>query len=78
MSVKGFSFDGGATVEKYDYNALDNKPAIPVVDNTLSNAGYAADAKSVGDEITELKADLNSLGLSVVNGVLNVSYTEEE
>ena len=59
MSVKGFSFDGGATVEKYDYTELDNKPSIPVVDGTLSVSGAAADAKKTGDEITDLKADLN-------------------
>lgn len=59
MSIKGFSFDGGATVEKYDYTELDNKPSIPVVDGTLDVSGAAADAKVVGDEITNLKADLD-------------------
>ncbi len=61
MSVKGFSFDGGATVEKYDYTELDNKPSIPTVDGTLSVSGAAADAKAVGDEITDLKADIDNI-----------------
>ena len=55
MSVKGFSFDGGTTVQKYDYTELDNKPTIPAVDNTLSTAGSSADAKKVGDELSDLK-----------------------
>ena len=43
-------------------------------DKTLSVADKAADAKAVGDEITDLKAEFNQLGLSVVNGALCVTY----
>lgn len=47
-----------------------------IIDNTLTQTEKAADAKKVGDELTSLKSDLNSLGLSVINGILNVTYGE--
>jgi len=46
------------------------------IDNTLSVAGRAADAKKTGDEIDALKEDLNALGLSIVDGLLNITYKE--
>lgn len=49
---------------------------IPQVDNTLTTSGDAADAKKTGDEIDALKEDLNALGLSVVDGLLNITYKE--
>ena len=51
---------------------------VPEVDTTLSTTGAAADAKKTGDEITALKADLNHLGLSVVDGAINVSFIVNE
>lgn len=47
-----------------------------IIDNTLTQTGKAADAKKVGDEIDSLKGDLSALGLSVINGILNVTYGE--
>lgn len=35
MSIKGFNVNG--TLEKYDYNELDNKPSGITVDSALSN-----------------------------------------
>lgn len=52
MSVKGFKFND--TVNKYDYNELDNKPTP---DATLTKTGQAADAKAVGDQLSGLKED---------------------
>lgn len=49
-------------------------PDSPPLDRTLTSSNSAAPADLVGN----LKQDLNSLGLAVVNGVLNVSYAEEE
>lgn len=55
MSVKGFKFND--TVNKYDYNELDNKPTP---DATLTKTGQAADAKAVGDQLSTLKDDLKA------------------
>lgn len=48
-TVKGFNING--TVVKYDYNSLENKLEL---DNTLSIANAAADAKVTGDKIGEI------------------------
>lgn len=48
------------------------------VDTTLTVSGAAADAKVVGDEIAEIKEDLSALGLSVVEGAINITYATEE
>lgn len=52
MSIKGFQI-GNGTVQKYDYNSLDNKLGV---DDTLTVTGAAADAKKTGDEIADLKS----------------------
>jgi len=86
MSIKGFKMSDG-TVKRYDYSALENIET----DNTLSRSGVAADGKAVGDELTNLKEDLeqetmarenlestlNGIGIVVVNGTLCVKYAEE-
>lgn len=59
--------DGSITAEKL---------ASSIFDHTLSVAGKVADAKDVGDKLTDLKSDLSKLGLSVVNGELCVTYAE--
>lgn len=50
--------------------------AAAVIDKTLTIDGAAADAKVVGDELTDVKSDLSDLGLSVVNGTINITYEE--
>ena len=47
-----------------------------VVDDTLSIEGAAADAKKTGDELTSLKEEFTAIGLSVVEGKLNITYQE--
>ena len=61
-------------LKSVQFPGLDDTYTIPQVDTTLAVTGAAADAKKVGDEITELKAEFNQLGLSVVNGALCVTY----
>lgn len=48
------------------FPGLANVYTVPEVDNTLQTSGKAADAKKTGDEISQLKADLDNLepGLS--------------
>ena len=48
------------------------------VDATLTVSGEAADAKVTGDKIAEIKEDLSALGLSVVEGAINITYATEE
>lgn len=49
MAIDSFNING--TLEKYDYNGLENKLEI---DTTLSEAGKCADAQAVGEKISEL------------------------
>ena len=58
------------------FPGLDNTYTIPEIDNTLSTAGKAADAKKTGDELEQLKSDLTKLGFSVVDGKLCQTFTE--
>ena len=56
------------------FPGLDDTYTVPQVDAALATSGAAADAKKVGDELTNLKQEFNQLGLSVVNGALCVTY----
>lgn len=48
-----------------DVGALPSSTSIPAVDNTLTVAGAAADAKKTGDELSSLKEEISQLsGLS--------------
>lgn len=58
------------------FPGLTDTYVVPQVDNTLTQTGRPADAKKTGDEITALKEDLSNLGLSVVDGLLNITYEE--
>ena len=65
----------GESVTAYLGEHLTN-PTNPPIDTSLSIAGAAADAKKTGDEISQLKSELSDLGLSVVNGTINITYEE--
>ena len=54
-------------LKSVQFPGLDDTYTIPAVDTTLAVTGAAADAKKVGDEITELKADISELGTRVDN-----------
>lgn len=58
------------------FPGLSDTYVVPQVDSTLTQTGRPADAKKTGDEITALKEDLSNLGLSVVDGLLNITYEE--
>jgi hypothetical protein len=65
----------GESVTAYLTEHLTN-PSNPPIDTSLSIAGAAADAKETGDQISQLKSELNDLGLSVVDGTINITYEE--
>ena len=46
------------------------------IDDTLTHQGEAAESKKVGDELANVKSQLSALGLSVVDGALNITYEE--
>ena len=58
-------------LKSVQFPGLDDTYTIPQVDTTLAVTGAAADSKKVGDEITELKADLSD-----VNFILHSDDTE--
>lgn len=66
----------GDTVTTWLTEHVDPVGSAVVVDNTLTIQGAAADAKKTGDEISGLKEDINDLGLSVVDGAINITYQE--
>lgn len=78
---QGTGYSGKALV-------VGNNGAITVgdavaIDSTLTQSGAAADAKAVGDELTDLNEDLmglntdfSNIGLSVVDGKLSITYEE--
>lgn len=60
MGLKGIIGPDGKTYH-FDHEYLDNNPDIPEVDTGLDTAGAAADAKKVGDEISNVKEDLTEV-----------------
>lgn len=65
-----YYWNGTAWTDGGVYNAV----AVQT-DTTLTESGVAADAKATGDAIESLNEDINALGLSVVSGELNITYT---
>lgn len=65
-------------LQSIKFPGLDDTYTVPVVDSTLTQSGGAADAKKVGDEITQIKSDFVALGLTIDEGLLCVEYGEEE
>lgn len=57
MSVNGFRVNG--TIQKYNYNSLDNIPKLEM-DKTLTEEGVPADAKATGDRIRNLQSLVGS------------------
>lgn len=52
-----------------DVGALPSSTSIPAVDNTLTVAGAAADAKKTGDELSSLKEDISPMQTATASDV---------
>ena len=76
VTGKGLSTNDYTTAEKTKLSGIAEGATKVEIDSTLSTAGKAADAKKTGDEISQLKSELNDLGLSVVDGTINITYEE--
>jgi len=64
------------------FPGLPNKYTVPEISTDLTTSGKAADAKAVGDELSEIKADLGDLDSNVHNVVslketVPISYIKE-
>ena len=75
LAKKQIGKDTTKAVSDYLDEHLTN-PTNPPLDTSLEIAGAAADSKATGDKLSELKEGLNALGLSVVDGLLNITYEE--
>lgn len=80
MSIHGF-MDQNGQIQKYDYNDLENKPTIPaevLIDDTLTEEGQAADAKAVGDAISNIEPGLSSAAKQALLEIFqHVAYIDE-
>ena len=56
-------------LQDIEFPGLPDKYTVPVVDNTLTTTGAAADAKKVGDEITSIKQDLSEMNTATSSDV---------
>lgn len=66
-AIQGFQLSQGGDIEKYDYNALDNKLEL---DTTLQISGQAADAAVVGSKFGDL-ANLKTINKINLVGAIN-------
>jgi len=61
---------------KQDVLTFDSAPTAEST-NPVTSAGIKMALDSVDAEIGELKENFNNLGLSVVDGAINITYEEE-
>ena len=66
-AIQGFQLSQSGDIEKYDYNALDNKLEL---DTTLQISGQAADAAVVGSKFGDL-ANLKTTNKIDLVGAIN-------
>lgn len=58
---KGLSTNDYTTADKNKLSGIEAQANKTVIDDTLTNTGEAADAKAVGDKISQLKSDVQDL-----------------
>lgn len=58
------------------FPGLSNVYTVPQIDNTNTIAGKAADAKKTGDDISQLKADLDNNVNDLKSAINGIEYTE--
>ena len=60
--------DPNGNVYHFDHEYLESNPTIPAVDSTLTQEGAAADAATVGEEVSSLREDLNAKIDAITDG----------
>lgn len=60
-------------LKSIQFPGLTDTYTVPVVDNTLAVTGAAADAKKVGDELSDLKGDISELSQTVLHEYTDAS-----
>lgn len=68
VTGKGLSTEDYTTAEKTKLSGIDTGATATAIDDTLSNAGEAADAEATGDAISDLKSEISRLK-ELINGV---------
>lgn len=63
-------------LQSIKFPGLDDTYTVPVVDSTLTQSGGAADAKKVGDEITQIKSDLLLLEGEIPDTVQSITFDQ--
>ena len=76
VTGKGLSTEDYTTAEKTKLSGVQAEATKTVIDNTLANAGQAADAKKTGDEISGLKNTLSQLETTTAQLDQNIAYVE--
>ena len=61
VTGKGLSTEDYTTAEKTKLSGIEAQANKTVLDTELATAGKAADAKATGDQISQLKEDLNDI-----------------
>jgi hypothetical protein len=61
--------------EKQDELTFDNEPTANS-SNPVKSGGIYTELNDIKGDLTGLKEDINDLGLSVVDGKLNITYEE--
>lgn len=76
VTGKGLSTEDYTTAEKTKLSGIQAEANKTLIDNTLANAGQAADAKKTGDEISGIKNTLSVLDDEIPDTVQTITFDQ--